>query len=73
MLSEARRAGDAVARIGGEEFAVILPEADRLGGSAFAEKLRRLGENERIVFENTIIPVTISLGVAEYASEMWTR
>jgi two-component system, cell cycle response regulator len=61
------RMNDTVARTGGEEFAVILPEADRLGGVAFAEKLRRLVESERTVFEDTTIPVTISLGIAEYA------
>ena len=60
------RTNDTVARVGGEEFAVILPEADQHGGSVLAEKLRKLVEAERIMQDGTVIPVTISLGVAEF-------
>jgi diguanylate cyclase (GGDEF)-like protein len=60
------RTNDIVARVGGEEFAVILPEADMHGGEVLAEKLRKLVEAERVVQEGTVIPVTISLGVAEF-------
>jgi diguanylate cyclase (GGDEF)-like protein len=60
------RTNDTVARVGGEEFAVILPEADLHGGEVLADKLRKLIEAEIIVQEGTEIPVTISLGVAEF-------
>jgi diguanylate cyclase (GGDEF)-like protein len=60
------RANDLVARIGGEEFALILPEAALDGGKALAEKLRRAVEQEPFRHENELIPVTISLGLAEY-------
>jgi two-component system cell cycle response regulator len=64
------RTNDTAARVGGEEFAVILPEADRMGGVALAEKLRKMVEAERIENEGIAIPVTISLGVAEFASNV---
>jgi diguanylate cyclase (GGDEF)-like protein len=62
------RTNDLVARVGGEEFAVILPEADRMGGVALAEKLRKMIASERFEHEGASIPVTISLGVAAFAS-----
>jgi diguanylate cyclase (GGDEF)-like protein len=39
LLIQAARAGDVVARIGGEEFAVILPDTSALGASHFADRL----------------------------------
>lgn len=66
------RTNDTVARIGGEEFAVILPEADKIGGISLAEKLRRLVEAERIVHDGQHIPVTVSLGVAEFLPQFET-
>ncbi len=64
VQSRARKV-DVVARYGGEEFAVILPEIDLLGARQLAEKIRAMVEAERFNFEGQLIPVTISLGVAE--------
>ena len=58
-----------MARVGGEEFAVILPEAGKPGGLALAEKLRRLVEAEPFAYNGVSIPVTISLGVAGYEAQ----
>lgn len=60
------RTNDTVARIGGEEFAVLLPEVPIEGGVILAEKLRKLIEEEVFSHEGTTIPVTISLGVAAW-------
>jgi len=49
---------DLVARWGGEEFAIILPETDLNGAKTFAERLRRTVENYDFGFQ-----VTISLGI----------
>jgi diguanylate cyclase (GGDEF)-like protein/PAS domain S-box-containing protein len=59
------RKGDIVCRYGGEEFLVILPATDLRGTAAAAEKLRANIEAEKILFEGTHIPVTISIGVAQ--------
>ncbi|MFP2897027.1 diguanylate cyclase [Corallococcus sp. 4LFB] len=58
------------ARYGGEEFAVVMPEDGPDKARVFAEKIRKLVEDKRFVFEDKDIPVTISIGVAEVAPEM---
>ncbi len=58
------RREDVLARYGGEEFAIILPEIDSYNALQFAEKVRRIIEAAPFVFEGTVIPVTISVGVA---------
>jgi diguanylate cyclase (GGDEF)-like protein len=60
------RRDDVPARTGGEEFAVILPEVGKDGASQLADKLRKAVQDSTFRFEGTIIPVTISLGVAEW-------
>ncbi|MFL5959548.1 MAG: diguanylate cyclase [Gaiellaceae bacterium] len=41
LLTSLARQGDSVARWGGEEFVVVLPETDLAGARRFAERLRR--------------------------------
>lgn len=41
LLTSLARQGDTVARWGGEEFVVVLPETDLPGAQRFAERLRR--------------------------------
>lgn len=52
------REGDVAARLGGEELAVFLPDADREAALAFSERLRRA------VQERVGNGVTVSIGVA---------
>jgi two-component system, cell cycle response regulator len=58
------RREDCFARYGGEEFAIVLPEIDGLNAKPFAEKIRQLVEATDFKFENTSMPVTISMGVS---------
>lgn len=64
------RPSDVVAKFGGEEFAIILPETDANGAMLVAEKIRRsvksLGiRRGKLDQENsTEAPLTISIGVA---------
>jgi len=58
------RREDVLARYGGEEFAIILPEIDHYNSMHFADKIRKLTEKASFKFEDTEIPVTVSVGVA---------
>jgi diguanylate cyclase (GGDEF)-like protein len=64
------RREDILSRYGGEEFAIILPEIDAYNSLQFAEKIRRLIEKAQFRFEDTDIPVTISVGVASIRPEL---
>ena len=64
-----RREGDTVARFGGEEFAVLLPQTNKLGAAVLAERIRRALEKEQIVVDERPIPVTASIGIATLAAE----
>lgn len=57
------RREDMFARVGGEEFAVLLPEIPTSEACAVAEKIRSLVERSNFVFDNITIPITVSLGV----------
>jgi diguanylate cyclase (GGDEF)-like protein len=61
ILAQHCRATDTPGRIGGEEFAVILPENDANGGMVFAERVRAAVQT---YFTDTPYKVTISVGVA---------
>jgi len=58
------RREDCFARYGGEEFSIVLPEIDGPNAKPFAEKIRQLVEVTDFKFENTSMPITISMGVA---------
>lgn len=58
------RKEDLLARYGGEEFAVLTPEVDQKGALAMAEKVRKVVEKHEFSFDDEVIPVTISCGVA---------
>jgi diguanylate cyclase (GGDEF)-like protein/putative nucleotidyltransferase with HDIG domain len=62
MLKWKRRI-DSAGRIGGEEFALLLPETDERGAFLLAERLRRAAHR---TFGADTMPVTISFGVASY-------
>jgi diguanylate cyclase (GGDEF)-like protein/putative nucleotidyltransferase with HDIG domain len=63
MLEGDKRRIDVAARIGGEEFALVLPDADHHDAYLTAERLRtRFAE----VFASQPIPLTMSFGVATY-------
>ncbi len=61
-----RRERDVVARFGGEEFSIILPETSAEQALHLAEKLREKVENAVLHFEQFSIPVTLSAGVAVF-------
>jgi diguanylate cyclase (GGDEF)-like protein len=60
----ARRAGDIVARYGGDEFAVLLPIQRAPGAAALAERIRATIEKRGIRDPVTQRAITVSVGVA---------
>lgn len=62
------RPGDLFARYGGEEFVVLMPDTNLKIGFAQAEKLRKLVEEYKFIYEEKELPVTASIGVSDYRS-----
>lgn len=66
ILSQSTRVEDTPARIGGEEFAILLPDTNRLGAAVLAERVRTAIENHRIDFEGFTLSLTVSAGIASF-------
>jgi diguanylate cyclase (GGDEF)-like protein len=64
VISVRIRREEVLARYGGEEFSIILPETNIEGARKLAEELRKRVERHTFTFEQEIIPVTISIGIA---------
>jgi two-component system cell cycle response regulator len=60
------RDGDIFARYGGEEFVVLLPKTNLKQGFEIAERVRKLVENHQFMYDGKRLPVTASIGVADY-------
>jgi diguanylate cyclase (GGDEF)-like protein len=68
MLKRAIRSEvDWIVRYGGEEFLVVLPEADFGAALAFAERMRKELEAKGIEVSGESLPVTASFGVSSYS------
>ena len=63
ILRQTARDTDTVARIGGDEFIVILPDTGWQGASIFAERVRRNVDEHPFEHDGRRIQVTISVGV----------
>lgn len=60
---------DAIARMGGEEFVVLLPETNTLGAFAVAEHIRQAVENGKIRTQNSndqVGGISVSIGIAAH-------
>ncbi len=61
---------DLVARLGGEELAVVLPSTDVVGARAAAERIRQAIEGLRVpAADGAVIRFTVSVGIAEASRE----
>lgn len=65
----ALRSEDLFGRIGGEEFAVLLPEVDRDAASSAAERLRERVAALRVSGDGEKVSVTVSIGVSEFGPD----
>ena len=64
VLREDLRQSDVVARYGGDEFALILPETEQQSGRLVAEKLRERVAGRPLVGAGVATHLTVSIGVA---------
>lgn len=65
LLKKALRDGDRVYRFGGEEFIIILNRTDTDGARLVAERLLNLCRNNKPLFQNQQIAVTLSIGLTK--------
>lgn len=70
LMKKSSRKSDIVARLGGEEFCILLPHTDKDGAAIKAEKLRRIVEGTKFAYgeKQPMGFISISLGVSEYPS-----
>jgi diguanylate cyclase (GGDEF)-like protein len=70
LATEAKRVSDVAARLGGEEFALLLPETDQQGAVQLAQRLRSaIEKNLYLSTSGTPVRVTASIGVATASAE----
>jgi diguanylate cyclase (GGDEF)-like protein len=61
------RNSDLAARIGGEEYALLMPDADSPAAVVVARKIKRAVETHTFMLEDKQVSVTISVGICTLA------
>lgn len=65
LITNESRTGDVIARYGGEELAIILPETDAANAVHLAERTcRAVAEFPIMISPQEVIPITVSIGTA---------
>ncbi|MCL1860780.1 MAG: diguanylate cyclase [Proteobacteria bacterium] len=57
------RESDMLARLGGEEFAILMPQSNREGALGLAERIRKVLEETPLTYNDVPIRATASIGV----------
>ena len=70
LVSDFVRKEQIFARIGGDEFAVLTPEARLEGAGILGERLRGRVANHEFDYAGSCFRVTCSIGIAELSAEM---
>jgi diguanylate cyclase (GGDEF)-like protein len=70
QLKTLLREQDCLARWGGEEFLILLPETDADGAEVLAERLRLSIEEKAFEYRKKRIFVTLTLGISEYSDNI---
>ena len=72
-LKQELRKGDLIGRLGGEEFAILLPDTSPKDTHALADRLRSKVENLTLTLEKKTVKVTISIGMtfSDKLDETW--
>lgn len=64
LMGEQQRKVDSLGRLGGEEFALLLPGAELAAAGVFAERLRQRVASTPLHLDGKVISVTVSIGIA---------
>jgi diguanylate cyclase len=78
MMNECLRKGtEFIARVGGEEFAILLPETGLEAGIVKAEQILKKIRSETIVQDSYTVKFTISMGIAAFvpgeSCDVWVK
>jgi len=66
VIDQEKRESDIAARYGGEEFVLLLTYTDNVSAFVFAERLRKKIETLDFCYQNQIIKLTVSGGIASF-------
>ncbi|WP_161928883.1 GGDEF domain-containing protein [Pseudomonas yangonensis] len=69
VLAHRLRINDLFCRLGGEEFAVLLPNSTATQARDIAENLRERLAAEPLTFDGSALPMTLSAGVASFGTD----
>lgn len=64
IIRSQQRKIDVVGRLGGEEFAIILPDTEVSEACVFAERLRKAVADSALQQPSAVIDITVSIGIA---------
>jgi len=69
LIDDSKRYEDLLCRYGGEEFLLMLVEADLKGSALLAERLRKKVSDHPFQFKGQDLSVTVSIGVSAFRRE----
>ncbi len=69
QMVENSRTTDYIGRIGGEEFAILMPATGIDSAFHIADRLRENIAKHKIIFENKVVQVTVSIGLSHYGKK----
>lgn len=73
FLSAGVRESDFIARFGGEEFIILLPETNIIDATRAMNKIRLAVSKLEISHQDKVVPVTLSFGLSEFDNDDTTK
>jgi diguanylate cyclase (GGDEF)-like protein len=70
LCNQSKRGSDIVGRVGGDEFAILLPETELTQADVVAERLRQAIAENPLRADDISVPITVSMGLVEATPSM---